>query len=522
MMKLVKYQDIKHLLPEDTHYKNERYYDPQEAYVLHYQGDLVLEKPLDLDNSYSYFFDGVEPEDLCYFIFVEGNMKAGNIYNNETDGSTGLVVMGNLIADNIVVGGQEIFVGGDFTVNELFWGDYNHGDLQVKGSIQAKVFINTDYGVDYKRFEERRNVFIDHLLWDDVEDDYEDDEHIRQLLRPEYMLPVEDLIEEEIYSWKDWFFVSGLMKAMEQNQPVLQDNIKPYKRPEEDFTFFFADNIVSDQNLKRFLDSDILVGKAPVEGSSFALEYWDGPVFRRVYTVIGSSETTAVYFQYEEEFACMVYFTEHQNMLGKLTGRKEYRVEQAYKIFPEDKWLVLDNNAPQEFQDFMNTQWNVFLWQYSEMVHLKNLFREAVTREKIERILSLPLVQEKSKQYYTDDASLDLGSLHLQFRQSNSEEDYCSRISVIRQEYSEGDEEIFDFWHFDLVETVDGRIAPVLFSQEGNDYESRLYEVSATAVDKYKNAIRYWNRLERNIDSLNEAYLRGELSLVSDEESEES
>lgn len=67
----------------------------------------------------------------------------------------------------------------------------------------------------------------------------------------------------------------------------------------------------------------------------------------------------------------MVYFTEHQNMLGKLTGRKEYRVEQAYKIFPEDKWLILDKNAPQELQDFMNTQWNVFLWQYSEMVHLK-------------------------------------------------------------------------------------------------------------------------------------------------------
>lgn len=89
-----------------------------------------------------------------------------------------------------------------------------------------------------------------------------------------------------------------------------------------------------------------------------------------------SPETTAVYFQYEEKFACMAYFTEHQNMLGKLTGKKEYRVEQAYKIFPEDKWLVLDKNAPQEFQDFMNTQWNVFLWQYSEMVHLKNLFRK--------------------------------------------------------------------------------------------------------------------------------------------------
>ncbi|AJW62306.1 hypothetical protein VO54_00820 [Elizabethkingia miricola] len=517
-MKRVKYQDVKHLLPEDTHYKNERYYDAEEAWVLHYVGDLVLEKPLDLDNSYSYFFDEEEPEDLCYFIFVEGNVKAGNIYNNETDGSTGLVVTGNLTADNIVVGGQEIFVGGDLTVNELFWGDYNHGDLQVRGSIQAKVFINTDYGVDYKRFEERRNVFIDHLLWDDVEDDYEDDEHIRQLFHPEYMMSAEELIEEEIYSWKDWISAAELMKAMEQNLPVLQDNLKPYKRPEEDFTFFFEDNAIREQNLKRFLDSDILVGMAPVQGKMVFLEYWDEQVFRRACTSIGLPETTAVYFQYEEEFACMVYFMEHQNMLGKLTGRKEYRVEQAYKIFPEDKWLVLDKNAPQEFQDFMNTQWNVFLWQYSEMVHLKNLFRETVTREKIERILSLPLVQEKSKLYYTDDASLDLGPLQLQFRQGNAEEDYCSRISVIRQEYSEGDEEIFDFWHFDLVETVDGRTAPVLFSQEGNGYEFETYEVSSTTVKKYRDAIRYWNRLDRNIDSLNEAYLRGEISLVDDEE----
>ncbi|MCL1668658.1 hypothetical protein M2T82_11340 [Elizabethkingia ursingii] len=520
MMKRVKYQDIRHLLPEDTNYINERYFDAEEAWVLHHEGDLVLEKPLDLDNSYSYFFDGEEPEDLCYFIFVEGNVKAGNIYNNETDGSTGLVVMGNLTANNIVVGGQEIFVAGDLIVNQLFWGDYNHGELQVRGSIQAKVFINTDYGVDYKRFEEHTNIFIEHLLWDDVEDDYEDDEHIRQLLRPEYLLSTEDLAEEEIYSWKDWIFVSGLMKAMEQDLSALQDNVKPYKRPEEDFSFFFEDNIVSENNLKRFLDSDILVGKAPVEGESFALEYWDGPVFRRIFTIIGSPETTAVYFQYEEKFACMAYFTEHQNMLGKLTGRKEYRVEQAYKVFPEDKWLVLDKNAPQELQDFMNTQWNVFLWQYSEMVHLKSLFRKTVTREKLERILNLPLVQEKSKQYYTDDASLDLGSLHLQFRQENSQEDYGGRISVIRQE--NGDEDIFNFWHFDLVETVDGRIAPVLFSQDDNDYESKLYEVSATAVNKYKNAIRYWNRLERNIDSLNEAYLRGEISLVNDEESEES
>ena len=90
MMKLVKYRDIKHLLPEDTHYKM------KDITILRKHTFCIIReigigKPLDLDNSYSYFFDGVEPEDLCYFIFVEGNVKAGNIYNNETDGSQDLL-----------------------------------------------------------------------------------------------------------------------------------------------------------------------------------------------------------------------------------------------------------------------------------------------------------------------------------------------------------------------------------------------------------------------------------------------
>jgi hypothetical protein len=35
-------------------------------------------------------------------------------------------------------------VSGSLTVRELIWGDYNHGDLTVKGDASAAVFADTD------------------------------------------------------------------------------------------------------------------------------------------------------------------------------------------------------------------------------------------------------------------------------------------------------------------------------------------------------------------------------------------
>lgn len=512
MMKLVKCAEISHLIPQESYYQHENYKD---EWVLYHEGDLTLDKPINLDNTYAYFFPEKKEEEIfVFFVLVTGNLKAGNIFNDETDSCTGLVILGDLTANNIVVGGQGIFVTGNLLVDQLFWGDYNHGDLQVVGAIKAKVFINTDYGVDYQRFQNNENIFIDHLLWDGEEDDYDEETYIRSLIRPEYLLSDEDLEDEEIYSWKDRISISGFLKAIAEEQPVLQDNLGAYKSPEDEVVFFFEDLNISKENLVRFTESDILVSVAPKKGETAVLEYWDGLVFRRVYTEIGSPEKTAVYFQYEEKFACMVYLYEEPNMFNKLTGNKKYALTKAFKIFPEDKWLVIDADAPQEIQEFLKTQWDLFLWKYSEMIHLKKLFRENITREKMEAILNLPIAQEMSKLYYTDDASQYIGYLHLQFRLEDPEEEYGKRISIIRQEPSEDDEDHFDFYHFDLVETIDGRTAPVLFTQDSNDYESEIYEVLPIEVNKYRKALRYWRKLEQNIEGLNEEFLNGELSLT--------
>ncbi|RNL80576.1 hypothetical protein ED312_19255, partial [Sinomicrobium pectinilyticum] len=90
----------------------------------------------------------------------------------------------NLQADNIVVGGQEIYVAGDLTVKGLFWGDYNHGDLVVTGEIAVLVFISTDYNFDHKRFEAGDRVRVAYWLWDETEDEF-DREQLEALFRPE-------------------------------------------------------------------------------------------------------------------------------------------------------------------------------------------------------------------------------------------------------------------------------------------------------------------------------------------------
>lgn len=81
---------------------------------------------------------------LLFMVVVDGDLRVETLYNWDTDGCTGLIVLGNLSLGHAVVGGQEIYVCGDLMVRELFWGDYNHGVLQVEGRIRARLLMATE------------------------------------------------------------------------------------------------------------------------------------------------------------------------------------------------------------------------------------------------------------------------------------------------------------------------------------------------------------------------------------------
>lgn len=143
---LKKFNTIKHLLPNNCwavtrNAANTGKFEGEN--VLFYEGDLTLDS-LNLDSCET-LTPALASGETIFLILVTGNLNIKQfIYNKNTDGATGLVVLGNLQAQNMLVGGQEVYVAGNMNVSELFWGDYNHGDLTVKGDVAALVFADTE------------------------------------------------------------------------------------------------------------------------------------------------------------------------------------------------------------------------------------------------------------------------------------------------------------------------------------------------------------------------------------------
>lgn len=223
-MHLTSYAKVKHLLPRKSVYwvhPRSTWADDYDAKVVWFHdGDFDFSQPLNLDQVQA-CFGKPENETFPLFILINGNARFGNIFNAKTDGTTGLIVLGNLSADHIVVGGQEIFVAGDLAMKELFWGDDNHGNLTANGKISTRVFINTNYGTDYNRFKNGKNLQIEHLLTDEQEDLCAEGHLLRALFEEKFVLKPDELLDD-VYSLKDWLKDWLILEALEKNERVLR------------------------------------------------------------------------------------------------------------------------------------------------------------------------------------------------------------------------------------------------------------------------------------------------------------
>lgn len=137
------FSEIKHLLPPDAWaaWRNEVNKGEFEAEsVLFFENSAMLPE-LNLDTPF-------EESESVFLVLVQGSLTVQRfIYNENIDGATGLIVLGNLCANMMLVGGQEIYVTGNLVVEELFWGDYNHGNLRVLGNANVNVLAAVDYDV---------------------------------------------------------------------------------------------------------------------------------------------------------------------------------------------------------------------------------------------------------------------------------------------------------------------------------------------------------------------------------------
>ncbi len=491
-------QEVKHLLPEDsvylTHYRAK--YNPQ---VIVVQGDWYCAEPLDLDEPEKVFTDfdwRNSDEEHPFFILVQGDMTATNIYNAETDGSCGLVVLGNLTAQNIVVGGQEIYVAKDLTVSDLFWGDYNHGNLVVAGQINIRVFLETDYGYDYGRFQAKDRINIDYELYDHDEAGYTNGSLIRALFLPECILTEEEIFDGDnyIWSWKSWLNEVVIFQKLPKNEPILlgKDKIRTEMLPEkEEIPFLFPNTEISAENLQIFGKKETLLLFADEnEKGNLMYCYWDEDIYRRIVRNEGE-DYTSIYFQQNEDFA--VYAELFEN-----------RVTMRFRNLSTEVWHEVTPETIPEAYAFFSGQWQIFQQQFSDIVFYRRKYNALVTPEKLREILALPLVKDRYSDYYNGDGDMRYwGDYGWRFRQESDE--HSPRIQITLHEYQEG-EQLVTFFHFQLDEPADRMVK--LYTQDGNGYGFDVYEAEANQTEFYARAIKAFETLERHIFRLNDNYLR--------------
>lgn len=217
------YQEILHLIPSESFYHTHYNVEKHSKFIV-IDGDYHFDKPIDLLYPDQYFGIDIDwDNDPLIAIIITSNATAGNIFCSEMNYGTGLIVLGNLTADNMVVSGQEIFVQGDLKVGGLFWGHYNHGSLVVKGEIHIKVFLETDYLYDEQRFKNKERTFISHKILF-YEEDYQNyPNRLTAILRKDLCFQSKEEAKlkdksEEVWSWWCWVDEKALFEHLENDE----------------------------------------------------------------------------------------------------------------------------------------------------------------------------------------------------------------------------------------------------------------------------------------------------------------
>ncbi|SFW86193.1 hypothetical protein [Chitinophaga sancti] len=173
----------------------------------------LAEKMPERDELKFLLFDGttvlesLDLDDPAYFgIVVAGDLIVnGNILNENTDGACSLVVLGNLKAKNIIVGGQLIYVTGYVAVQELLMGIYNHGEFTSHSYVWAPVVIADDYRF---QFEDFAGVKV-------LDFNGDDDKEI-----------IKEKVIDELFDQEEWFlYYSVAREGIPLLKPIVQRSV---------------------------------------------------------------------------------------------------------------------------------------------------------------------------------------------------------------------------------------------------------------------------------------------------------
>ncbi|NEN81862.1 hypothetical protein [Paenibacillus elgii] len=478
---ILPFSRIKHLLPADSWvytYNERNHGEFEDNPVVFFQGNTRLEN-LNLDRPFD--------EEHVFLVLVDGNLAVDTyVYNEEISGATCLIVKGDLYAQNMVVGGQEIYVTGNLEVTELFWGEYNHGDLTVAGNASASLFMDTEEYHVSVRGEQQFSLRISN--WDELGDWNDLDE---DLLKGVFVQDcVMELGEEPTLDREK------LLEYFKAGRSVLiPDKIKPAEEP--DIPFPFDNSEISVGNLIRLADSVLMPFEAKESGGKY--EFWRDDEFYRVIRSSSEAEYRAVYLQ--EDRCAVIVETKEDERNGIPYVSLHYRGR--YIEGEDTEWHPFDATSPEPFRLLVQRGWPALLAAVSRFEY----YRSYVRPEQISEILSLPVVEAYDDFYDEDKSGLWCGSVYAGFRQPGVVRDGEEKPPCVIVAREQGED--MEIYHFSVEKCVNGSETVKILYQASNGYEHRALPV--WDEEKLQIACRLFRIAEKKLFSLNQKLLAGHI-----------
>ncbi|MCS4305617.1 hypothetical protein [Chryseobacterium sp. BIGb0232] len=401
-MRYVQFKDIKYKFPKDSwlYWRNEKHDGEfDENWVIYVEDTFEVEN-LNLDDPFT-IFNAIENltdinQEACMAVLIDGNFKAENIYNNESDGSICLCVLGNLDADNMIIGGQELYITGNLNIKECFWGNYNHGDLIVKGETKTRVFVATEgYHYDYKK----ERVTAEFFLCDEEEEDGIFDRTFPEAVFSEEILYTEDEVEEDdLFTWNAWLSRSEAIKMLEKNDSIIKKDIHVISKEEQKNTEL--------SSIPKCFENTVFNGF-----SSFILQLDN---FHKLMNIVKLHKEEYQYYTFEdyevqlhpdtEEGQAHAMFTHSSGFVFFIcvveNENKGEVLSAVYRENGESSFInVFQQGTTLHYITSLNILWNDLLTRAERGAYFYNKFLETVKPIEIISFLNLPIVQEKYNDY---------------------------------------------------------------------------------------------------------------------------
>ncbi|MCR8844441.1 hypothetical protein NQ117_12170 [Paenibacillus sp. SC116] len=412
----------------------------------YYNGDLILPS-LDLDWEQPF-----PQQQETILIFIDGNLTVDNLYNENTDGAIGLMVMGNLTAKNIAVGGQEIYIEGNLLVEEILCGSYNHGETIVKGNLNAAVLIEDD---EYRfKTDGQQYVACTVNVWE------------RDGVCQELPVDIGEVLVEDVLDIDDEeidFLFGMLVSTLKKGHSALKDLSEALQR-KRTVELYFTDSTLNEENIMKLTRCVLM----PDDKHYFDFEE-QGTYFKvnREYVDAEGDTLNPGIYMLDAHNHYFIYLEEEQTVSLQRKSMDEGAV-----------WEDITDESQEQLSD-ISYYWTMLL----TCINVTELYLPAIDRLSLKEVLQQPRIQALDPAGEENDGFWD-GSKYYRFRQAHTDEDGDYLDARIEIQTSDG---AFYFYTLDNEKYVSRHYQPPNeYGRKSISYlDSKRWEVSERYFTKF-------------------------------------